>query len=372
MPHLFDPLQLGPITLPNRIAVSPMCQYSADDGSATDWHLQHLMQFALSRAGMVTVEATGVEARGRITHACLGLYSDANEAALDRVLKAARKVAAPGTCFAIQLAHAGRKASTDMPWKAGKPLAADQGAWQTIAPSAVPFAEGWHTPQALDAGGIEGVVAAFRQSAERAVRLGFEAIELHGAHGYLVHQFLSPLSNQRTDSYGGSAENRMRFPLEAARALRSAAPRSVAVGARISGSDWADGGLGPDDAAAFAAALKGVGFDYVCVSSGNLVPSKIPFAPNYQVPFAAHVKAKAGIATRAVGLIVEPAQADAIISSGQADFVALARAFLDNPRWVWHAAERMGATIPYPPQYARTAPGQWPGNAMVRPGLARG
>jgi 2,4-dienoyl-CoA reductase-like NADH-dependent reductase (Old Yellow Enzyme family) len=370
VPHLFDPLQLGPVTLPNRIAVSPMCQYSAVDGSATDWHLQHLMQYALSRAGLVMVEATGVEPRGRITHACLGLYSDANEAALGRVLGGARSVAAPGTCFGIQLAHAGRKASSDLPWNGARALGPDQQPWQTVAPSAVPFAEGWHTPMELDAAGIEGTVAAFRKGAERAVRLGFEVVELHAAHGYLLHQFLSPLSNRRTDAYGGSPEGRMRFPLEAARAVRAAA-RSVAVGARISGSDWTEGGLGPDDAVKFAAALKAAGFDYVCVSSGNLVPAKIPFAANFQVPFAAKVRAETGIVTRAVGLIVEPTQADAIISSGQADFVALARALLDNPRWVWHAAERLGAPIAYPPQYARTAPAQWPGNAMVRPGVAR-
>jgi 2,4-dienoyl-CoA reductase-like NADH-dependent reductase (Old Yellow Enzyme family) len=371
VPHLFDPLAVGPVTLPNRITVSPMCQYSAEDGSATDWHLQHLMQCALSRAALVMVEATAVSREGRISHGCLGLYSDANEAALGRVLTAARHVAAPGTAFGIQLAHAGRKGSADVPWKGGRPLGPDQRPWPTLAPSAIPFAEGWHTPQAVDAAGMEGLLAAFRQAAERAVRLGFNMIELHAAHGYLLHQFLSPLANKRTDAYGGSADGRMRFPLEVARTVRAAVPRSVALGARISGSDWTDGGLGPDDAVAFAAALKSIGFDYVCVSSGNVVNAKIPFAPNYQVPFAAKVRAETGLVTRAVGLIVEPAQADAIIRSGQADFVALARAFLDNPRWVWHAAERLGADIAYPPQYARTAPSVWPGNAMVRPGAAR-
>jgi 2,4-dienoyl-CoA reductase-like NADH-dependent reductase (Old Yellow Enzyme family) len=370
VPHLFSPLAVGPVTLANRIAVAPMCQYSAEDGTATDWHLQHLMQLAISRAGLVMLEATGVERAGRITPRCLGLYSDANEAAIARVLAAARQVAAPGTAFGIQLAHAGRKGSCHMPWEGGKPLAPGEGAWQTVAPSAIPFAQGGPPPVALDAQGLAGVTAAFRQAAVRAARLGFEVIELHAAHGYLLHEFISPLSNKRTDGYGGSLEGRMRFPLEVARAVRDATPRSVALGARITGTDWATGGLGADDAVAFAAALKAVGFDYVCVSGGGAVPNmQIALGPGYQVPYAAKVKAGTGIVTRAVGLIVEPAQAEAIVSSGQADFVALARAFLDDPRWVWHAAERLGAPIAFPPQYARVARAQWPGAAMVRPGV---
>ncbi len=368
MTHLFSPLSLGPITLPNRIAVSPMCQYSACDGSATDWHLQHLMQLAIGRAGMVVVEATAVERAGRISHGCLGLYSDANEAALARVLDPARRVAAPGTCFAIQLAHAGRKASCQAPFQGGKPLPRGEDPWPTVAPSAVPFAEGWHVPEALDAKGLERIVNAFRQAAERAVRLGFDAIELHGAHGYLLHEFLSPVSNKRSDAYGGSAENRMRLPLEVMQAVRAVVPRTIALGARITGSDWADGGLTVDDAVAFAKALEKIGADYVCVSSGgNVATAKIPLAPGYQVPFAAKVKAATGIATRAVGLIATPEQADAIIAEGQADFVALARAFLDDARWVWHAAERLGAEISYPPQYARVSRAIWPGAALVRP-----
>jgi 2,4-dienoyl-CoA reductase-like NADH-dependent reductase (Old Yellow Enzyme family) len=371
VPHLFDPLAVGPIELPNRIAVAPMCQYSADDGTATDWHLQHLMQFAISRAGLVVMEATGVERAGRITPRCLGLYSDANEAAIARVLAAARQVAAPGTAFGIQLAHAGRKASCHVPWQGGKPLAQADGAWQTVAPSAIPFAEGGPPPVTLDAQGLAGVTAAFRQAAIRAARLGFEVIELHAAHGYLLHEFVSPLSNKRTDAYGGSLEGRMRFPLEVAHAVREATPRTIALGARITGTDWADGGLQADDAVKFAAALKAAGFDYVCVSGGGAVPQmKIPLGPGYQVPMAAQVRAQAGIVTRAVGLIAEPAQAEAIVASGQADCVALARAFLDDPRWVWHAAERLGAPIAFPPQYARVARAQWPGAAMVRPGVA--
>jgi 2,4-dienoyl-CoA reductase-like NADH-dependent reductase (Old Yellow Enzyme family) len=368
VPKLFSPLAIGPVTLPNRIAVAPMCQYSAEDGCATDWHLQHLMQFAIARAGMVVVEATAVERRGRISHGCLGLYSDANEAALGRALDAARRIAAPGTCFAIQLGHAGRKASCQRPSEGGKPLPRGEDPWPTIAPSAIPFAEGWHTPEALDAGGLARVTAAFRQAAERSVRLAFDAIELHVAHGYLLHEFLSPISNKRTDDYGGSAEARKRLPLEVARAVRAAVPRSVALGARITGSDWTDGGLTPEDAAAFAKELKSAGLDYVCVSSGgNVATARIPTTPGYQVPFAARVKAASGLVTRAVGLIATPAQAEGILADGQADFVGLARAFLDDPRWVWHAADRLGAEITPPPQYARVSRAMWPGAALVRP-----
>jgi 2,4-dienoyl-CoA reductase-like NADH-dependent reductase (Old Yellow Enzyme family) len=370
VPHLFDPLALGPVELANRIAVAPMCQYSAQDGTATDWHLQHLMQLAISRAGLVVVEATAVEPEGRITQRCLGLYSDANEAAIARVLAAARQVAAPGTRFGIQLAHAGRKAACRTPWEGGRPLTEAEGAWATVAPSAVPFADGGAVPVALDAAGLARAKAAFRQAAQRAVRLGFDAIELHMAHGYLLHEFISPLSNLREDAYGGTLASRMRFPLEVAAAVREVAPGSVALGARITGTDWAEGGLSPADAVPVAAALKAAGYDYVCVSGGGAVPHmQIPLGPGYQVPMAARVRAETGIVTRAVGLIVEPAQADAIVGSGQADCVALARAFLDDPRWVWHAAERLGATIPFPPQYARVARAQWPGAALVRPGV---
>jgi 2,4-dienoyl-CoA reductase-like NADH-dependent reductase (Old Yellow Enzyme family) len=368
VPHLFSPLELGPITLANRIAVAPMCQYSADDGSADNWHLQHLMQLGMAGAGLVVVEATAVERIGRITHGCLGLYSDANEAALARVLEAARRVAVGGTRFAIQLAHAGRKGSCQRPWEGGRPLA--EGAWQTVAPSAIPFVEGAPAPAALDEAGMEGVLTAFRRAAERVVRLGFDAIELHNAHGYLLHSFVSPLCNRRTDAYGGSLENRLRFPLAVARAVRAAVPRTIVLGARITGTDWADGGLGPEDAVVHAAALKSAGYDYVCVSGGGAVARmKIALGPGYQVPMAAKVRAGTGIVTRAVGLIVEPAQAEAIVASGQADFVAIARAFLDNPRWVWHAAERLGAGVAYPPQYARVSRAQWPGAAMARPGV---
>jgi 2,4-dienoyl-CoA reductase-like NADH-dependent reductase (Old Yellow Enzyme family) len=316
------------------------------------------------------VEATAVERIGRITHKCLGIYSDANEAALARVIKAAKAIAAPGSAFAIQLAHAGRKASVQPPFEGAQPLRPDQHPWRTVAPSALPYSEGWHTPDALDASGLERTLHAFLQAAERSVRIGFDAIELHAAHGYLLHQFLSPLSNKRTDDYGGTLENRMRFPLQAAAAVRAVVPRSIALGARISGSDWVEGGFGIEDAVVFARALKAHGYDYVCVSSGNVVPSKIPFAPGFQVPLAEAVRARSGLLTRAVGMIIEPEQADAIVGSGKADTVALARAFLDDPRWVWHAAERLGATLNYPPQYARVAPQVWSGAAIARQGAA--
>ena len=358
--QLFSPLQLGPIELPNRIAVSPMCQYSAEDGSATDWHIQHLASLGLSGAGLVIVEATGVEARGRISHGCLGLYSDANEAALAHVIAIARRFAGPAR-FGIQLAHAGRKASTHIPWaKRTGPLRAGENPWTTVAPSALPFDEGWHTPEALDEAGMRGVIDAFAAAAKRAARIGFDLVELHGAHGYLVHEFLTPLVNKRTDSYGGSIENRMRFPLAIARALREALPANIALGARITGTDWVEGGWTVDDAAIFAGELRKLGAVYVCVSSGAGVPkANIPLGPGYQVPLAATVKEKAKILTQAVGMISDFDQAEDIVASGKADMVALARGFLADPRWGWHAADHFGEQVFCPPQYRRARPPLW-------------
>ena len=361
-PKLFTPLQLGGITLPNRIVVSPMCQYSADDGSMTDWHLIHLGQLAYSGAGMVVVEATGVTREGRITHGCTGLYTDDNEAAMSRVIQACRRLSQHPV--GIQLAHAGRKASVHVPWQGGKPLGPGESPWQTVAPSAIAFGDGWHVPHELDAGEIRKLVESFVASALRAKRIGFDAVELHSAHGYLLHQFLSPLSNQRSDAYG---KNRMQFPLEVAAAVREVWPRERALGARISGSDWVDGGLGPDDAVAYARELKRLGYDYVCVSSGALSPlAKMKVEPNYQVPFAEKVKKNVPIAVRAVGMIADPDQAEEIVASGKADMVAMARAFLDNPRWPWHAADRFGIKLDYPPQYARSRPDLWPGASLAR------
>ena len=365
---LFSPLSLGPFTLPNRIAVAPMCQYSADDGSATDWHLQQIMQYAMSGAGLVTLEATGVERRGRITHGCLGIYSDDNEAALGRVLAAARKVAIPGTRFGIQLAHAGRKASTQRPWEGGGPLGPHDDPWPIVAPSALPFGPGYATPAALDEDGMARVRLAFVRAAQRCVRLGFDMLELHSTHGYLLDEFLSPIANVRTDGFGGSRENRMKFPLSVARAVRAVLPAHIVLGARMTGSDWTTGGWSQDDAAVYAQALKDIGVGYLSVSSGGIAPNiAIPATPGYQVPFAAHVKARTGVVTAAAGHIAAADQAEEIVASGKADMVALARAFLDNPHWVWHAADRLGATIKYPLQYQRAAASLWRMAPLARP-----
>jgi 2,4-dienoyl-CoA reductase-like NADH-dependent reductase (Old Yellow Enzyme family) len=359
---LFEPLELGGITLPNRIVVSPMCQYSADDGSMNDWHFVHLGHLALGRAGLLMVEATHVTREGRITHGCTGLYSDRNEASMARVLAHCRAVSR--NPIGIQIGHAGRKASSQVPWEGRDYLRPDQSPWPTVAPSALPFGDGWHTPHELTASEIQLLVDAFVASSERAKRIGFDVLELHSAHGYLLHQFLSPLSNRRSDAYG---RERMKFPLEVARAVRDSWPREKALGARISGNDWVEGGLGPDDAVAYARELERIGFDYVCVSSGGLMShARLNIGPGYQVPLAEKVKQNSKLKVRAVGMIADPEQAEAIIAEGKADMVAMARAFLDNPRWVWHAAERFGVKLDYPPQYARARHDAWPGSKLAR------
>jgi 2,4-dienoyl-CoA reductase-like NADH-dependent reductase (Old Yellow Enzyme family) len=353
--RLFTPITLGGIELPNRIAVAPMCQYSADDGSATDWHLQQWMTYAMSGAGMVTVEMTDVERRGRISHGCLGLYSDANEAAARRALDAARRVAGAGVKFGAQLAHAGRKASCRRAWEGGGPLGADEDPWPTVSASALPYDDGWHTPHALTEAEIDVLVEKFAAGARRAARAGFDFIELHSAHGYLLHQFLSPLSNRRTDRYGGALENRLRFPLAVARAVREAAP-TLMVGARISVTDWVDGGLPVEDGVEIARAYRDAGLAYICCSSGGNSPlQKIPGGPGYQVHLAEAVKKAVGIPVRAVGLIDEPRQAEAILAQGRADMVALARAILADPRWGWRAAAVLGDPFTVAPQLARAA-----------------
>jgi 2,4-dienoyl-CoA reductase-like NADH-dependent reductase (Old Yellow Enzyme family) len=350
---LFQPITLDGLTVPNRIAVAPMCQYSADDGSATDWHIQQWMSYAMSGAGAVTVEMTDVERRGRISHGCLGLYSDHNEAAAKRALDAARRVAAPGTTFGVQLAHAGRKSSCQRPWEGGGPLRPDQDPWQTVSASAIAYDEGWHTPRALEDEEIVELIERFAESARRADRAGFDFIELHAAHGYLIFQFLSPLSNQRTDRWGGSLENRMRFALEIARAVKKAAPRLM-LGARLSVKEWVDGGFDVDEAIEVAKALKQEGVAYICCSSGGNSPhQKLPSGPGYQVHLAEAVRKGADIPTRAVGLIDDPMQAEAIVADGQADMVALARAFMADPRWGGRAAAALGEKIEAAPQLAR-------------------
>jgi 2,4-dienoyl-CoA reductase-like NADH-dependent reductase (Old Yellow Enzyme family) len=368
-PKLFTPIQLGGVTLPNRIVVSPMCQYSADAGCMNDWHLIHLGSLACSGAGLLMIEATGVAPEGRISYGCTGLFSEHNEAAMKRVVDACRRITK--SPMGVQLAHSGRKGSVHAPFLGGRPLAVSESPWQTVAPSAIPYDEGWHTPRELSVEEIRSLADAFARAAERALRIGLEVAELHSAHGYLLHEFLSPLSNKRTDRYGGSLENRMRAPLEIARALRDTWPRERALGARISASDWAEGGFGPDAAVLYARELRAIGYDFVCVSSGGLVPyARIKIEPGYQVPFAEKVRKEAGIPVRAVGLIADPRQAEDILASGKADMVALARGLLDDPRWVWHAAERLGVKLDYPPQYARSHPSVWPGAQLARPALS--
>jgi 2,4-dienoyl-CoA reductase-like NADH-dependent reductase (Old Yellow Enzyme family) len=351
---LFQPFDLAGLPLANRIVIAPMCQYSAEAGSATDWHMIHLGHLALSGAGLLIIEATAVEADGRITPADLGLYSDANEAALARVLAAIRRYSP--IKMGIQLAHAGRKASSAAPWDGGQQLPIAGGGWRTWAPSALAPHPHEEVPAALDAAGLARVRDGFVQAARRAVRLGFEAIELHGAHGYLLHEFLSPISNRREDAYGGSLENRMRFPLEVFDAVREVAP-GCPVGVRVSATDWVPDGWDLEGTVAFAHALKARGCDFIHVSSGGLSPAQqIPLGPNYQVEFAARVKRDVGMPTMAVGLITEPQQAEAIVAEGEADMVALARAMLYDPRWPWHAAAALGAQVSAPKQYWRSQP----------------
>ncbi|ESX23126.1 NADH:flavin oxidoreductase/NADH oxidase [Mesorhizobium sp. M1148] len=351
---LFQPIALDGLTFPNRIAVAPMCQYSAEDGSASDWHLYHWMNLAMSGAGMVTVEMTDVERRGRITHGCLGLYSDDNEAAARRTLDAARRVAAPETKFGIQLAHAGRKASNRKPWEGGGPLQPGEDPWQTVSASAIAYDTGWNVPHALEEDEILQLIERFTQAAKRAERAGFDFLELHAAHGYLIFQFLSPLSNQRTDRWGGSLENRMRFLIEIAKSVRKAVP-NLMLGARLSVKDWVDGGFEVEEAIEVAKALKALDVAYICCSSGGNSPlQKLPTGAGYQVHLAEAVRKGAGIPTRAVGLIDDPSQAEAIVADGRADIVALARAFLADPRWGWRAAATFSEKIHPAPQLARS------------------
>jgi 2,4-dienoyl-CoA reductase-like NADH-dependent reductase (Old Yellow Enzyme family) len=365
MSQLFSPFSLGEMHLSNRIVIAPMCQYSAVEGSATDWHLMHLGHLALSGAAMLIVEATAVCPEGRITASDLGLYSDYNAAALARVMSAIR--AYSPIRMALQLAHAGRKASVQVPWAGGAQIAPDRaGGWKAVAPSALAFNPGDETPAALDRGGMHHVVTQFAQAARRAAFLGFEGLEVHAAHGYLLHQFLSPLSNRREDEYGGSLENRMRFPLEVFTAVRDAFPRERPVWVRISATDWVSGGWNVDESIAFAHELKRRGCAAIHVSSGGLSPQqKIDLGPGYQVPFAKRIKEEAGVTTIAVGLITEAQQAEAILHKGEADAIAVARAALYDPRWPWHAAAQLGASVDAPSQYLRCQPSQY--KTLFRP-----
>jgi 2,4-dienoyl-CoA reductase-like NADH-dependent reductase (Old Yellow Enzyme family) len=355
---LFSPIALRGIELPNRIVVSPMCQYMSENGNANDWHLMHLGQFAMGAAGLVMTEATHVSAIGRISHRCLGLYSDENESTLKRVIDFCRRhgVAKLG----IQIAHSGRKGSAHTPAEGGKPLAADEHPWTTVAPSALPFGPGWHLPQALDADGLKQVRQQFVEATKRAARIGFDVAELHIGHGYLLHEFLSPISNQRDDAYGGGTENRIRFPLEVFEAVRAAWPQDRPLGARVSATDWIDGGWTPEETVVFAKELKALGCDFIDATSGQIDPrQKIPFAPGYNLPFAEQIRREAGIQTMAVGMITHAKQAEEIIASGKADMVAIARGMLDDPRWAWHAARELGAEAPYAANYQRCHPSVW-------------
>jgi 2,4-dienoyl-CoA reductase-like NADH-dependent reductase (Old Yellow Enzyme family) len=355
MSVLFSPLQLRGLELSNRIMVAPMCQYSAENGEANDWHFTHINSLALSGAAMFCIEATAVEATGRITPGCLGLWNDATEAALKPIIASARKHSK--AAIAMQLAHAGRKGSSHTPWDGGQLIPLSEGGWRPEGPSDLPHKQGETPPLTLDATGLARIRDAFAASAKRAERLGLDALEVHCAHGYLLHQFLSPISNKRTDQYGGSLPNRMRFPLEVFEAVRAAFPATKPVGLRVSSTDWVEGGWDIAQTIELAKELKKRGVDWIDASSGGVSPQqKIPLAPGYQVPFAQAVKEATGVATIAVGLITEAKQAEEIVSSGKADMVALARGMLYDPRWGWHAAAELGGHVDAPPQYWRSQP----------------
>ncbi|NYS29152.1 NADH:flavin oxidoreductase/NADH oxidase [Pantoea sp. WMus005] len=355
MSQLFSTVSLGELTLDNRIVIAPMCQYSAEAGNATAWHRIHLGQLAFSGAGLMIIEATAVEDIGRISPGDLGLWNDDNEAALKTVLDDVRRYSS--IPIGMQLGHAGRKASCAVPWEGGKQIAPDAGGWQTVGPSAISYSEDEVKPLAMSIDDLQRVKQAFVDSARRAVRLGIELIEVHAAHGYLLHQFLSPLSNQRSDEYGGSLENRLRFPLEVFKAVREAVPATVPVGVRISATDWVEGGWEIKQSIAFSRELEALNCAYIHVSSGGLSEKqKISVGPNYQVPFAHDIREQVSIPVIAVGLITEPQQAEDLLQQGEADLVALARGILYDPRWPWHAAAALDGKVQVPPQYLRSEP----------------
>lgn len=356
--RLFEPLTIGGLTLANRIVIGPMCQYSAVDGCMTDWHTIHLGHLALSGAGLLTIEAASVTPEARISYGDVGLWDDRTEAAMAHVLAAVRRHS--DMPIAIQLAHAGRKASTELPWLGGQQIAPDhEHGWQTLAPSSLAYAAGEHPPLALDVAGIAAIRDAFAVAAVRAARLGLSAIQLHMAHGYLLHEFLSPLSNRREDEFGGSLENRMRFPLDVFDAVRGVVPAEIPVTVRVSGTDWVEGGWDIDQTIVFARALEQRGCAAINVSSAGLDPRQhISIGPNYQVPLARAVKQAVSVPVVAAGGITEFEQAEAIVGTGDADLVAIARGMLYNPRWPWHAAAYLGARVQAPPQYQRAQPRQ--------------
>jgi len=358
-PLLFTPIKMGPVELPNRIVISPMCQYSAIDGTVNDWHHAHLGSLALSGAGLLYIEATSITPEGRITPGCVGLYSEENFQALKKLVNSLRAVSP--IKIAIQLGHAGRKASSHRPWQGGELIAPGEGGWTTFAPSAIPHKEGELAPKELSKQQIKDLIQAFVVSARRARDLGLDVIEVHAAHGYLLHEFLSPLSNARTDEYGGSLENRMRFVLEAFEAVRTAAGPDIAVGARLSATDWVEGGWDLVQSIELSKRLQAMGADFLDISSGGVSPhQKISIGPGYQVPFAEKIKVEVTIPVMTVGLITEPKQAEEILQQGKADMVALARGMIADPRWPWRAAAELGGTVQGSTQYYRCLPSGYP------------
>ena len=354
MTHLFSPIRLRDLTVRNRVWVAPMCQYSAVDGMPDDWHLVHLGSFARGGAGLVMTEATAVSPEGRISPADTGIWNDGQRDAWARIVEF---VQGQGAAAAMQLAHAGRKASTRPPFEGRGPVAPEEGGWRTVGPSAVPF-PGLHAPVALDAEGIDRVVRAFADAARRAVEAGFDAVEVHAAHGYLLHEFLSPLSNQRDDEYGGSFDNRARLLRRVVRAVREVLPEGMPLLVRVSATDWVEGGWTVDESVRLAALLREDGADLVDVSSGGNAPADIPAEPGYQVPFARRIRHEADVPTGAVGLITEPKQAEDVLADGSADVVLLARELLRDPHWPLRAAHELGAdeAVRWPPQYLRARP----------------
>ena len=354
MPHLFEPLTLRGLTLRNRIAVSPMCQYSSNEGFANDWHFVHLASRAVGGAGLVLTEAVAVTEDGRISPDDLGLWDDAHALAYERI---ARFVKGEGAAFGIQLAHAGRKASTRRPWDGAGAVPPDEGGWEPVGPTSTPFSDTYPTPRAMTTDDIAAVVESFERAAFRARRAGFDVVEVHAAHGYLIHEFLSPLSNTRTDEYGGSFENRIRLCLEVTKAVRRVWPQDLPVLVRISATDWTEGGWDVEQSVELVRRLGALGVDLIdCSTAGNVATAKVPVGPGFQVPFAERLRRDGAIPTGAVGLITDPAEADAIIRGGQADLVLLARELLRDPYWPLRAARELGQDVPWPAQYLRAAP----------------
>jgi 2,4-dienoyl-CoA reductase-like NADH-dependent reductase (Old Yellow Enzyme family) len=361
MAHLFEPFTLRGLTLANRIVVSPMCQYSSFDGLANDWHFVHLASRAIGGAGLIFTEASAVTAAGRISPEDLGIWHDAHGAALERTV---RFIKSQGSAAGMQLAHAGRKGSTHRPWGGTGAVPESEGGWQPIGPTAEPFAPSYPVPRAMTKSDIDDTVKAFADAAQRALRTGFDIVEVHGAHGYLIHEFLSPLSNTRTDEYGGSFENRTRFCIEVVDAIRAVWPEQQPLFVRLSATDWTEGGWSIEQSVALAKILREHGVDLIdCSSGGNVAQAQIPIGPGYQVPFAAQIRREAGIPTGAVGMITTSAQADEIVRSGQADCVLLAREMLRDPYWPLRAARELGQVVAWPPQYVRSAPHGSPARA---------